>query len=284
MNRNRFPVHGVAGVLLVLFAELSVVMGARGLAVWTTPVCWWGYILFLDALLYRLRGRSLLVNRRGLFTLQLVLSVLFWLFFEAYNLHLQNWRYVGLPESRPVTWVGYTLSFATILPALLYTAELLSFWGVFRRFAITPLRVTSRLSYTLFLLGFGMMIVPLLLPASVARYTFASVWIGVVFLLEPVLYASGAESLLRDLEKGRLERAFCLFASGYLCGILWEFWNYWATAKWVYTAPFTPTAKIFEMPLAGFLGFGPFAVEFFCMYHFFLLFGRKKEEKPDPEV
>jgi len=26
--------------------------------------------------------------------------------------------------------------------------------------------------------------------------------------------------------------------------------------------------RIFEMPLAGFLGFGPFAWEYFCMYEF----------------
>ena len=51
-----------------------------------------------------------------------------------------------------------------------------------------------------------------------------------------------------------------------MCGLLWECWNYWARTKWVYTVPVPPDIKIFEMPLAGYLGFPVFAVECFVMY------------------
>jgi hypothetical protein len=54
--------------------------------------------------------------------------------------------------------------------------------------------------------------------------------------------------------------------SGALCGVLWELWNYWARAKWHYTVPIMPNVKIFEMPLPGYLGFPPFALEAFTMY------------------
>jgi hypothetical protein len=53
-----------------------------------------------------------------------------------------------------------------------------------------------------------------------------------------------------------------------VCGVLWEFWNYWAIAKWTYTVPFFGNIKLFEMPVLGFLGFPPFAVECWAMYVF----------------
>jgi hypothetical protein len=37
--------------------------------------------------------------------------------------------------------------------------------------------------------------------------------------------------------------------------------------------------KIFEMPVAGFLGFGPFAWEYFVMYNFARLLLRRDLEK-----
>jgi hypothetical protein len=51
-----------------------------------------------------------------------------------------------------------------------------------------------------------------------------------------------------------------------VCGWLWEFWNYWAAAKWLYIFPMFQGWKIFEMPAPGFLGFPPFALECFTMY------------------
>ncbi|MBI2080877.1 MAG: hypothetical protein HYT86_03990, partial [candidate division NC10 bacterium] len=68
---------------------------------------------------------------------------------------------------------------------------------------------------------------------------------------------------------------WCWFVGGTICGVLWEFWNYWATAKWHYTVPITAEWKIFEMPVAGYLGFGPFAVECYLMYNLAVLLGRR---------
>ena len=41
--------------------------------------------------------------------------------------------------------------------------------------------------------------------------------------------------------------------------MLWEFWNYWAGAKWHYSVPIMENLKIFEMPVPGHLGFPAFA-------------------------
>jgi hypothetical protein len=71
-----------------------------------------------------------------------------------------------------------------------------------------------------------------------------------------------------DLARRDYSRLNNLVLSGFLCGILWEFWNYWARAKWHYTAPITEDLKIFEMPVPGYLGFLAFAIECFTMYLF----------------
>ena len=57
---------------------------------------------------------------------------------------------------------------------------------------------------------------------------------------------------------------------GVTCGLCWEFWNYWAVAKWTYQLPFLGDLeryKIFEMPWLGFLGFLPFAVECWVVFN-----------------
>ena len=78
----------------------------------------------------------------------------------------------------------------------------------------------------------------------------------------------GAESLRGDLRAQHPWRLINLLVAGLVCGLLWEFWNYWAHTKWIYTVPMPPDLKLFEMPLPGYLGFPAFAVECFVMYVF----------------
>ena len=126
-------------------------------------------------------------------------------------------------------------------------------------------------------MGLAMVALPLAYPSP---YIFASVWAGFVLLCDPLNYLLGRPSLLGDLAKGRPGRVVSLLIAGGICGFLWEFWNYWATTKWIYTVPFTQNIKIFEMPLLGFVGFFPFAWECFCMYHF--LAGKEGFALPPP--
>jgi hypothetical protein len=53
------------------------------------------------------------------------------------------------------------------------------------------------------------------------------------------------------------------------CGFLWELFNFWAGSKWIYTVPYVGSLKVFEMPILGFLGFPPFAVECYVMTNSF---------------
>ena len=103
-----------------------------------------------------------------------------------------------------------------------------------------------------------------ILPQRIAHYLAAPVWLGFIFLLDPINARLGADSLLH----GPRGRTANLALSGVLCGALWEFWNYWAGAKWHYAVPILPNLRVFEMPILGYLGFPPFALECFTMYIF----------------
>jgi len=94
------------------------------------------------------------------------------------------------------------------------------------------------------------------------------IWIGFLLLLDPLNYILGLPSFLKERGKGRVYQILSFFTAGYICGFLWEFWNWYAQAKWVYNVPFSPNVRIFQMPVVGFLGFGPFSLEMFCMYYF----------------
>jgi hypothetical protein len=120
----------------------------------------------------------------------------------------------------------------------------------------------------------------LILSIVIPKYFFPLVWVGFIFLLEPIIYPFEGISLLRDLEKGKPQKIYLLLIAGLICGLLWEFWNFWAYSKWVYTVPFFDEMKGFEMPVLGFLGFPPFAVQAYVMYNFISLFrfGRGWEE------
>ena len=123
-------------------------------------------------------------------------------------------------------------------------------------------------------LGTFLVAFPILYPSP---HLWVLVWCGFIFLLEPINYLRGAPSLFRDIEQGVWKNVFSYFIGAYICGILWEFWNYWAYTKWIYTfPPIIENIKIFEMPILGFLGFGPFGLEFYVMYSFIKGLKRKK--------
>lgn len=64
-----------------------------------------------------------------------------------------------------------------------------------------------------------------------------------------------------------------------LTGFFWEMWNYFSYPKWIYTLPWGQFLHIFEMPLLGYGGYLPFALELYAVYHFVTgMLGEKKTE------
>ena len=221
---------------------------------------WWPYILLLDGILHRSRGESLILSHPRQFLLLCAFSVPWWLFFEAVNLRLENWKYIGLPESTCIRWSGYAVAYATVLPAIHQTAEFLGLLGFFSRSNSPRFQVRDIHLKTLQVCGWTFLILPLACPG----YFFPLIWGAGVLILEPVLYRRGWPSLLRQISSGSPGNAYRTLLAGVLCGVLWEFWNYWAGAKWLYTVPFVGNWKVFEMPILGYIGFAPFALECRC--------------------
>jgi hypothetical protein len=96
-----------------------------------------------------------------------------------------------------------------------------------------------------------------------------TLWLAWIFVFDPINHRLGAPSLIGDWRAGRPGRTLALMAGGATCAFLWEFWNYWAAAKWTYHLPFLGAfeeVRYFEMPLPGLLGFAPFALECWVLF------------------
>jgi len=260
--------HGWLGLVALVGAEWLMFRGIEPVATYFTPIAWTAYLLIADAALYALTGRSRIRERPAALGRMALLSVPLWLIFEAYNLRLANWTYLGLPENFLLRWLGYGWSFATITPAILLTADLVAALGWFDRATrpVCTIRLSATAERALIAAGAAMLLVPLVFPQHIAAYLFALVWLGFIFLLDPLNRRRGLPSLLGDLAEARRARLYSLLVSGWVCAWLWEFWNYWASAKWHYIFPLFQAVKIFEMPAPGYLGFLPFALECFVMY------------------
>lgn len=266
-RRQPLPVRGWMGLGILLIAEALLFLHAGWfIAVYFTPIEWTGYILLADGLVASIKGESRLSRSPGEFLALAFWSIPLWLIFEAYNLRLVNWVYVGMPLSRTLDYFGYAWAFATIWPGIYETTDLLEALGFFAGRLQPRWHASAAVRSSMMAAGLLMVTVPVLVPTRIGVYLFGSVFVGFVLLLDPVLYALDCPSLLRDWERGTYKKLGCLLAAGWVCGILWEFWNYWAGARWLYVFHITEHWKIFQMPALGFGGFLPFAAECWVLY------------------
>ncbi len=296
MPKRRVPVTLIIGVLLITLCEAVLAIDAerrdicvlksendvaalpepedtlehiaRFVAVDMTPLCWVGYLLVMDGLLALLHRRRPAVHadspvrsRSRRFAVAFITSVLVWLFFDWVNFHyIHAWDYLGLPASRAHEYIAKFIAFGAISPAMFLAAELFQTLGV-RKITGRPIPISRSWQVAVFALGIPMLIFPFVIRQPIGCLT---LWLAVIFVLDPINHFFGTPSLIDDWGHGRFARTISLMAGGLTCGFLWEFWNYWAVAKWVYDLPFLgpfEAYRLFEMPLPGFAGFPPFALE-----------------------
>ena len=265
--------HGWIGLAVVAAAEALLAAGHPLVSHWFTPIVWTGYILLVDAVLARWTGHSYLTTARAELVMVALASIGCWWLFEWYDAPRfwrggadragLWWQYHGLEPDPWLRRIGYDWSFATIFPALFLTASLLRA-SLFRRIPIRARRPSPALLNVSMALGAVAVALPL---AVVNAWLVPLVWTGFILLLEPINYRRGRPSWLATLAAGDASLLLALLTSGLVCGVLWEFWNYWAATKWTYTVPYFGHVKVFEMPVVGYLGFPPFALECYAMYH-----------------
>ena len=236
---------------------------------------WLGYILLVDGLAFWRSGRSLLAADWRRFVLLFGLSVPLWWLFELANRFLGNWRYVLPYPYPPVTYALLaSIAFSTVIPALFVTATLLRTFPTFaqprRRWRLDP---SPR--GLLLIIGGGLVLVALALGWP--RVAFPLIWIGFFLLFDPINRLLGNKSLAEEVADRRWDTVLVLFAAGLICGFFWELWNWGSLPKWLYDVPYANRPTLFEMPLLGYGGYLPFALEVYAAYHLlhWLVFRRR---------
>ena len=261
----RLPRQLAAGLALVAIAWPLAWLGPKPFSSYTFLPLWLGYILTVDGLTARRTGTSLLTRSSHRFVLLFVFSLPLWWLFEFANRSLANWQY-QLPRdySRTVYFTLASLAFSTVMPAMFVTAE---FYRGFRPFA--PARRWIRIApsrsglVAIAALGLAMFAASLVFP----DVAFPLVWIGLFLLVDAVNALTGSQSIAAQVARGRWDTVLVLFAAGITCGFFWEMWNYWSMPKWVYDIPYASRPLVFEMPLLGYGGYFPFALEVYAFYH-----------------
>src|SRR5581483_10136919 len=116
------------GAAIIIVSQIATFAQIEPFWSWNTPICWTGFILLADDLVWRARGQSWLRSAPGEFGALAIASIGLWVVFEGYNRFIRNWYYVGLPDNPVLRYFGYAWSFGTIWPAIFEAADLIAVW------------------------------------------------------------------------------------------------------------------------------------------------------------
>lgn len=274
---RRFAAHGWIGLgLIAVFWTLNWTLpGLR--THWGFFPLWLGYCLTVDSLVLFRTGTSLLTRSWRKYIGLFLMSAPVWWIFEAANVRLKNWTYLGTEAFSPFVYAALcTLSFTTVIPAVMGTAELVASFKWVPRLPKGPaIHLNRGLALILLLAG----IISFLLMLGYPRIFFPFLWISMYFILEMVNYLLGFRTLEFWIRRGDWKPVLCLWAGVLITAFFWEMWNFYSYPKWVYDVPWGGWLHVFEMPLMGYLGYLPFSLELFAVVHFIYgLLGQKDSE------
>ena len=257
------PWYGWLGLLLItVFWALNWTLpGLR--THWGFFPLWLGYCLLVDAVVYKRRGTSLITRNWIAYLGLFALSAPAWWLFEFFNHRLQNWVYQGAEAFSTAEYAFWaTLSFSTVIPAVMGTAELASTFGFLRRLGRGPIiRPDRRTTGMFFLAGWTMLGLMWNWPAIF----FPFLWIAIYFITEPLNIWLGYRNLAEFTRYGDWRPVISLWFGVLITAFFWEMWNYFAYPKWIYQIPWGDCCRIFEMPLLGYGGYLPFALELYAL-------------------
>ena len=259
-----FPWWGWLGVILGLFCWILAWTRFSWFASFQkhtfTPL-WLCYILVVNGVCYRQIGRSMITHQTGLFLLLFPFSTLFWWGFEYLNRFVQNWYYLGT-DYRGWTYVLFaSISFSTVLPAVLSTRDWIRNCAWVRRgfqqWVILNVRRPKRLAWICLLVSGLVSLVIGVWPG----YCFAMLWLVPFVVITALLSLHDRVHMLSSLAKGDWQEIVSAAAAALLCGWFWEMWNIGSLAHWEYAIPYVHRFKLFQMPILGYAGYLPFGLE-----------------------
>jgi len=232
-----------------------------GLQAHTFTPLWVAYIVVVNALTHLRAGRCLMLTRPRRFLLLFPVSAAFWWSFEYLNRFVGNWYYRDPPGFGAGEYFLFaTLPFATVLPAVLSTRELLLSFprvdGAFRKwhpFSPPSPRGIGLAALLLSCAGlFAVGIVP--------DFAFPLVWVAPPLLLISLAALRGEPHSLSGIAEGDWRTFAASSLAALSCGFFWEMWNHGSAVKWVYAIPYVDAFHVFEMPILGYAGYLPFGV------------------------
>ena len=189
-------------------------------------------------------------------------SIPLWWWFELVNSRVGNWEYINKYDYTSLEYsLLASLAFSTVVPALD------SAWGMTMgklRPRASDAQLHGRLGYTLEAVAGGSTV---MMTFAAPGIFFPLVWVGPFLILDGLVGYAGGRSLVRDIIAGDWRLVVEVGLAGIMCGALWEFWNFWSTPKWVYHVTYLDYVHLFEMPLAGYLGYIPFAWSVYQLLH-----------------
>ena len=209
---------------------------ARNVAVNMTAIAWLGYLILMEGVLARTPVGSPVRRRPHHFFLLFFASIFIWCVFDFINFHggMRAWVYIGIPEHLEDKFLPYFLAFGSIVPGMLMSGQVMLSAGWFNWAQSHERRLPRRVKIVACGIGLLMFIWPLFYPNPITNLT---LWTSFAFLLDPINDYLGRPSMFRDWQNGWYGRTLAAMAGGLACGFLWEFWNYWALAKWTIICP-----------------------------------------------
>src|SRR5215212_9146000 len=264
--KSRVPFHGWIGFsLIIVFWILNwTLTGAR--THWGFFPLWLGYSLAIDGLVVWRTGTSLLTRSLRKYAGLFLVSAPVWWLFELLNIRTQNWAYPGAETFSPLEYAFWTtLSFTTVIPAVFGSAEFFASFDFVKRLTKRGpvIGTDKRTTLIFFILGWLMLALMLIWPKTF----FLFIWLSLYFILEPINIWLGNRSLAEWTQKGDWRPVISLWLGVLLTAFFWEMWNYYSYPKWIYHVAWGDWLHVFEMPLLGYGGYLPFALELNALYH-----------------
>lgn len=280
MKQRILRLNLYVGLALFLMAAVLLYLENPFMKTWFYCFAWWSFILFLDSLNFRKSKSSPLSQSTEEFLFSAFISVFVWLVFELFNLRLKNWSYHDLPPSTVERWLGYFIAYATVIPAIREISFFIQ--GFIKGRGFSPFRFKASSTLLKVFILFGILIVFLVLRWP--TLFFPLVWLCFILLLEPLNYWLQNDTFIVDQEKGDWSRIWSWVLAGIVAGFFWECWNFWAGSHWEYSLPYMNFWRVFQMPVFGYTGFMPFALEVFAFYQLLLGMYKKIEKRISVKV
>lgn len=260
-----FPLWGWVGLI---FALLSWILAWNRFP-WFAPLqsytftpLWLAYIIVINGVIFWRGGAAPLINNPKFFLLLFPFSSIFWWAFEYLNRFVQNWHYLGLEEIKASEYIIHaSIAFSTVLPAVFSTQQLLLSFPHLKNYLDRSPRINFPWEKELALIALVVVSLSFFFIGLYPHMLYPLLWIGPLLGWIALNRLLGQPIYFGGITQGHGSYLFTWAFAALICGFFWEMWNYLSLAKWVYATPYFQAFSIFEMPLAGYLGYLPFGLE-----------------------